>query len=435
MAFYADGMAFIWGHYRFLDLRVYMGAAHELLAGRDPYDFHFTFVKLYATYPPFALAVFSPLSMLPVHLLVYLWSLANLACLGWLCMTALTEVGALGGDRPSGLRRLVLPALLAFGCTILLEPVRADLGFGQVNLFLISMVVADVLKRRRRGRGMLVGAAAAVKFTPLVFVLLLAAERDWRAVRRSVATFAGATAAAWAIAPSVSDQYFLHFGTMEQRIGAPSYVSNQSLNGIFTRLGLGGFSSAGMWFICSLAVMGLAFVLARRLVGKGGSLLPALLVFATAGLLASPISWDHHWSWVALLPFAALDRRLARPVKVGLWAVVVVSIAAPYWWSGTPTSYGIPTGPFSLFADDSLALAGLAFLGAWAWALRGELVEPREPRAGALGTRGDFPLAQDLSSAAHHVCHAERAELGAGGAGERRDPRVSPLWSGQNTVR
>lgn len=453
MAFYAYGMGFIWGHYRFLDLRVYMGAAHEMLAGRDPYGSYFTFVKLYATYPPFALAVFSPLSMLPVHLLVYLWSLANLACLGWLCKTALAPWVALDRARPAGLQRLVLPALLALGGVIVLEPVRADLGFGQVNIFLIAMVVRDLLNRRGRGRGLLVGIAGAIKFTPLVFVLLLAVEGDWKAARRSVAAFAAATAAVWVIAPSVSDQYFLHFATTEQRIGPPSYVSNQSLNGIFTRLGLGGFSSVGTWFICSVAVLALALFVARRLVAHGGSSLPALLVVATAGLLASPISWDHHWSWVALFPFAALDRRLPRLVKVGLWTVVMVSIAAPYWWDGTPTSYGIPTGPLGPLADDSLALAGLAFLGSWAWVLRGELLGQEPSRVGPLQVRANFDLplaparpggaapsrrrlapATGLHSA-NGSCHDERPTQGGQGAAQRQGPHEEWLWSGQNSVR
>jgi alpha-1,2-mannosyltransferase len=457
MAFYAYGMAFIWGHYRFLDLRVYMGAAHELLDGRDPYGSYFTFVKLYATYPPFALAVFSPLSMLPMHLLVYLWSLANLACLGWLCKTALAPWVALDRARPAGLQGLVLPALLALACTIALQPVRADLAFGQVNLFLIAVVVRDLMDRRGRWRGLLVGIAGAIKFTPLVFVLLLAVERDWKAVRRSVAAFAAATAVVWALAPSASDQYFLHFATTEQRIGPPSYVSNQSLNGIFTRLGLGGFSSVGTWFICSVAVVALALFVARRLVAHGGSSLPALLVVATAGLLASPISWDHHWSWVALFPFAALDRRLPRLVKVGLWTVVIVAVAAPYWWHGTTTSYGIPTGPLGPLADDSLALAGLAFLGSWAWVLRGELVgqeplrvdplqvptnyglplAPARPGGTAPSSRR-FASAQGLPSA-HDARHDDRYDESptqdGQGAAQRQGPREDWLWSGQNSVR
>ena len=424
MVFYAYGMAFIWGHYRFLDLRVYMGAAHELLVGSDPYNFHFTSVKLYATYPPFALAVLSPLSLVPLHLLVYLWAIANLACLGWLCKTALVEArvdAPAGLLRQEGLGRLRLACLLAFSCAITLQPVRADFGFGQVNIFLIAMVVADLLKMPSRARGALIGVASAIKFTPLVFVLLLAIGRDWRAVKRSILAFIAATAAAWAVAPAASDRYFLHFASMEQRIGAPSYVSNQSLNGIFTRLGLGGFSSAGTWFICSVAVVLLAALVARRLVAPGRSLLPALLVMATAGLLASPISWDHHWSWVALFPFAARDRDLPRPVRAGMWAVAAVAVLAPYWWSGTPTSYGLPTGPFGQVADDSLALAGLAFLGTWAWALRGELWWRERP--GSEGGRlGGAPAGAFAGDAGRPVVSGSGGRLVAPGAGSEVVP-------------
>jgi alpha-1,2-mannosyltransferase len=360
-------MAFLWGHYRFLDLRVYMGAAHELLFGHDPYNYAFTSVHLYATYPPFALMALSPLSLVPIGVLVYLWALGNLACLAWLCSTALAEVRPRW--RPSvEAGRYLLAVLMALTAAVVLEPVRADFGFGQVNILLIALVVADVLHRDRRARGALVGVAAAIKLTPLIFVLLFLLDGDRRAAARAVASFATATVVAWLVLPSVSVQYFFHFSVVDQRIGAPSYVSNQSINGILARLGLPGPLATVVWLLASLVVVALALGAAHRLLRRGGSPLFPMLVLATAGLLVSPVSWDHHWSWVALFPFALLDRTLFPSARASMLSVLTVAVAAPYWWSGTPTSYGIPTGFAGPLLDDSLALAGLAFVGAVTWA-------------------------------------------------------------------
>ncbi len=393
LLFFAYGMAFVWGHYMFLDLRVYMGAAHELLIGHDPYDHSFTFVKLYATYPPFAMAVLAPFSVVPVHVMVYLWSLASLACLALLLSLALGEVGPLSWRMASRPWRALLSLLLALVAVIAIQPVRANFGFGQINIFLMTMSTADVLRKGRRGRGVLIGLAAAVKFTPLIFVVALVLERDWRAVMRSITAFITVTAVTWLIVPSISARYFLHFNTMDKKIGTPTYVSNQSVNGILHRLGMGGAFATVTWFVLSVAVIAVAAMVARRLLDTGQSVLLVLLVIAVAGLLASPISWDHHWSWVALFPLALLDKSLRRPVRAGFLAVIIVAVAAFYWWHyADGQGYGIPTGPFTQVADDSLALAGIAFIGTWAWVLRKQIsLKDLSPRALLVKTASRTP--------------------------------------------
>lgn len=374
LLFFAYGMAFIWGNYLFLDLRVYMGSAHEFFVGNDPYSYNFTFVNLYPTYPPFALAVLSPLSVVPVHVMIYLWSLASLACLAFLFSVVLGEVGPPAWAGVGRYWRVLLSLLLALVAVIAIQPVRSNFGFGQINVFLITMNTFDVLRRRRRSRGVLIGLASAIKFTPLIFVLLLVLERDWRAVGRSIGAFVAATALVWAVAPGASAYYFLHFSTMEKRIGTPTYVSDQSINGILHRLGFSGAGATLAWLVLSVIVLLVAAMVARRLLDDGASMLLVLLVMATAGLLVSPISWDHHWSWVALFPLALLDKSLRRLVTVALLAVITVAVAAFYWWHyAQGQGYGIPTGPFTPLADDSLAIAGIAFLASWAWVLRKEI--------------------------------------------------------------
>jgi alpha-1,2-mannosyltransferase len=50
---------------------------------------------------------------------------------------------------------------------------------------------------------------------------------------------------------------------------------------------------------------------------------PALLVTALTGLLVSPISWDHHWVWVApgFAAAVAYAARYWRPARRRAWAL------------------------------------------------------------------------------------------------------------------
>ncbi len=73
---------------------------------------------------------------------------------------------------------------------------------------------------------------------------------------------------------------------------------------------------------------------------------------AMASLLASPISWTHHRIWVLLIPALMPRHRTAgipRPVRIMLWGLLALTVAAPYWW----------------FSHGILADAAEAVLPAW----------------------------------------------------------------------
>jgi alpha-1,2-mannosyltransferase len=68
-----------------------------------------------------------------------------------------------------------------------------------------------------------------------------------------------------------------------------------------------------------------AWVAARCL--RRGDDVGALLAVAVGGLLASPVSWSHHWLWMApLILWAVAERQRA-------WAVVVAGVywLGPFW--------------------------------------------------------------------------------------------------------
>src|SRR6516162_9392936 len=71
----------VWGRGWNLDLRVYLAAGHALLQGSPVYALRFTERSLPFSYPPFALAALSPLSLLPQGLVEVLWWVLNAVAL------------------------------------------------------------------------------------------------------------------------------------------------------------------------------------------------------------------------------------------------------------------------------------------------------------------------------------------------------------------
>ncbi len=80
-----------------------------------------------------------------------------------------------------------------------LNPVNMTFGFGQINVLVALLVLADLailprLKSHSIPRGIMTGIAGALKLTPLIFVLFLFATRRfepdaWRSSHFSCADY------------------------------------------------------------------------------------------------------------------------------------------------------------------------------------------------------------------------------------------------------
>ncbi|HYO34847.1 MAG TPA: glycosyltransferase family 87 protein [Geodermatophilus sp.] len=231
--------------------------------------------------------------------------------------------------------------LWALPLVVVVEPVRETIGFGQVNLFLLALVMADVVALRRGSRwaGVGIGLAAAVKLTPGLFVVWLLLTRRWRAARVAVATAAAATLLAAAVAPATSWRFWTGTLWQTERVGRLDKTSNQSLLGALARLADPGDPSRPVWAL--LAAAALVFVLTRAVrATRAGDDLAGVTLTGLAACLVSPVTWSHHLVW--LVP--AL--------------VVLVDVAA-----GTPPVPGTPrrsrsrAGAAALAAGTGLVLA------------------------------------------------------------------------------
>ena len=242
-------------------------------------------VRMPFTYPPLAAIVLSPLSLIPMHAAGAVLDLGIVAVLALALRPFYRRLGwELGW---------VLPAAL------LLEPVRGDLAYGQVDVFLMGLVVVDCLTGSPRWpRGSLAGLAAAMKLTPALFMVYFLLRRDYRAAATMATSFAVASGLGFLLAPADSARYWTGTFFNVGRIGQPQYASNQSIFGVLARAGLhpGTMPFTCLWLAISLVVIAAACVGMRQALAAGDQHM-ALVLNAFAILLVSPISWSHHWVW------------------------------------------------------------------------------------------------------------------------------------------
>lgn len=285
----------------FLDADVYAVGGRRLLDGLPLYDGAFPTsadIWLPFTYPPVAAVLFAPLAMIPLQLTFLLVAAATMASLWWVLREVVVKLGGLRTTDAGWLALALTAALLWFG------PVHTTIGFGQVNVILMMLVAIDVLVVPPRYRGLLTGAAIAVKLTPAVFGLWFLLRRDWAGIARIAASAGALTLVGHLVVPADSTKYWLDTLVNTGRIGGPMYASNQSIDAELWRLGLrtddGG---GGLWLTLVLVAFAVTVAVMLRLLHDGH---PFLAVCANAlfGLLASPVSWSHHWVWVPVMVIA-----------------------------------------------------------------------------------------------------------------------------------
>ena len=297
-----------------LDLDVYRLGTQAFFAHGNPYlvlpRTHDGTVLPF-TYPPFAALAFAPLLAVSLHTALIALTVISVLALGAVLALCFAQY-----DRRVtvvGTATLAVQALMSFS-----EPVRATLGFGQVNLLLMALVAVDTLAPLKQ-RGYLVGLAAAIKLTPAAFILFFLVRKDFRSAARAAGTFAGCVLVTWVIAPDASSHYWTTLVFQGERVGDPGYIGNQSLRGLIARLGGGELP----WAVAAVAVL----VLTAFAIRRARHPVPAMLTCGIGALLVSPVSWTHHWVWVApAIGVLAWHRRWWPAVLA-----TIVFVVSPIW--------------------------------------------------------------------------------------------------------
>ncbi|MBV9515022.1 MAG: DUF2029 domain-containing protein [Mycobacteriaceae bacterium] len=265
------------------------------------------------TYTPFAALLLWPTNLGSQHVGIWAWSIAS--------MLALLAVIAMVVPQQVRYRWIVVFGVASVACATIM--VYAHFFFGQINIFLMLLVVADLTRRddttlgRRVPRGLLIGLAAAIKLTPGLFIVYLAAARQWRMFWWSVGGCLGASLLAFAARPSLTIAFVTRgVWHLTDKVALGTKFATSGNNSI-----QGALAAVGDWTrplaLVLTAVAAVAGVfLARRAASRSGLLAGGLVIGMTATLI-SPISWVHHW--VYLVP-AAVFLWFHR----GWWARAVV---------------------------------------------------------------------------------------------------------------
>lgn len=287
-----------------IDLDVYVRTAQLVLKGQDFYNVQGAWLPW--LYTPFAALLAVPFAFLGTLQAQVLWLLLN----GLMIIAIAYRLGFKGW-------RLSIVATAAIW---LIQPIRMTLGFGQVNIFLMALVVFDLMpgprvlgdRKRLLPQGWLTGVAAAIKLTPALFAVYLFLSGRVKAAIVTFVSFVVATVIGFVVLPGPSIDYWGRLIAGDSGLNpGMKYYTNQSIIGSYirfsgeepSRIPLGGLLLAALVIVIGVA----AAVLWHRL----GHLGFAVSLAALTALLASPISWTHHFVWI--LPLAVVvvtDKRL-----------------------------------------------------------------------------------------------------------------------------
>jgi alpha-1,2-mannosyltransferase len=292
------------------------GAMFHTLAGLD----------LPFTYPPLAAVAFAPFAWLSLNAASVAITLTTLVLLIVSTVIVLTGLDVMS----SWVQRCWLAAAIVAPAIIYLEPVRSNFDFGQINVVLMTLVIADCVPRKTPWpRGVLLGVAIALKLTPAVFLLYFLLRRDTRALLVATASATVATLAGFALAWRDSWEYWTDTVRNTDRIGTATLNTNQNIAGALARLGLGEGERFALWTVACFAALGLTVWAVRRVLRANQPVL-ALICVAMFGLMVSPVSWSHHWVWT--LPTLLVIIVVAvRQQQIALGLVALAGIALMVW--------------------------------------------------------------------------------------------------------
>ena len=273
-----------------------------------------------------------------------------------------------------------------------LGPWRETLVFGQINALLMGLIAVDLLARNRRwtrgfpGSGFLVGVAAGIKLTPLVFGLYFLVRKDWRGLGNMAAGFTATVVAGWLLRPAESLQFWFQMLPDTSRMGGAGYVDNLSLKGALLHFGVPEAHVTVPWLVLSLVVVAVGAAVIKAASDQGARVV-AVSATALTMLLISPVSWSHHWVWVAaVFPAFAWTLRETPRRYVGMrWTMGGVLGMSILVFLFSPKTIGTALGAENLdiqtpglwiMASSAGVFCAVALLVCWLVALRRDPLGP-----------------------------------------------------------
>ncbi|MGL6236486.1 MAG: glycosyltransferase 87 family protein [Segniliparus sp.] len=315
------------------DLVAYQNGAQMGWRGQALYDSPATWAglahqtALWFIYTPFSAPLFLPISWIhPWAFSQLVWLVLSVVVLALVLRRAMQAAGV--RDNRALLALSVILAVAAAD----LEPVRATLWYGQVNILLMGLILLDLVRPQdAKLRGFGVGVAAGIKLTPLIFLPYLLVTRQWRAAKTAVLVFALTAAIGWAAFPSDSRFFWGAGGQVGPIQAFTAHLDNQSAAGVLARIWEPAPAPSVLVHLVQLAVAVLGLACARR-VDLAGERFLALLLVGLTGCAVSPISWTHHWVWFApFVVWLAAKAAVADKGRAAAFAAAGLVLALFIW--------------------------------------------------------------------------------------------------------
>ena len=300
-----------------LDVGVFQDAGRAMMNNFPLYSEDFpTRSGFRFIYPPFAAWLFEPLAWMEENLMEVVWTIATFVAVFLVVAMAVYRLQ---------LGKWWLWSIGFAGMAFYIEPLRAHVMYGQINIFLILLVCADVLGYTpRKIRGIGIGVAAGIKITPAAYALIFLVRMDWWSLVRSFVFFVVTAIIGAILRWDESIYYWTEEFLVSDRGGAPPYPPNQALTGLIARLGTSNefaqmVMKPGFVLIAVLCLWG-----AWRF-ERAGRPVHAFLLVIMGIVLATPLAVTHHWAGVVLL-FPLVFRAANKWVA----GVAVLSIVTHY---------------------------------------------------------------------------------------------------------
>ena len=344
------------------DFRVYYFAAQAWRAGLNPYDprtlpLDLSKDGLRFSYPPYALALFAPLTALPltaaIQFVLVLKTIA-LGCLihiwGRLLRTTLTD-----------------PVWVVFLMFAYSSAIFVDFISGSITTFeqlLVWIGVLALIEQRYWPFTMVVVAASLLRLTPIALLAVCLAapnRRGYRYVGAGAAAFATILLATWGVAPRLTAGFIRSLaGNVGERgwlnpAALPLAIDVSGLLGRTIRVAASPLAQAALYLAIVVAVLVPTVVTIRRLARRGDAPRMDLIVyiaFLAAGLVL-PRFKNYSYMLLIVPTYYIAIRSTRLRAAVPLMLLVCLPV---YSWITTPAN-------LALLADYSKWLMAL---GAWA---------------------------------------------------------------------
>ena len=261
-----------------------------------------------------------------------LWYLINLIALAagvyWWTRANHAPAPARVWDQPA----VVLPLLAV------ILPAQTNFEHQNMNALLLALTGAAAWSWTRghsAASGALVGLAAALKAFPALLLVVFLVRKDWRALVSGVVVGVtlSASPALW-YGPGAVMPLFRRWLQVSTEGGWPTRVQNQSIVAMASRSWPETATAIALALVAILCIVLIVAVWRSRNGEREFSTRGTALALAlAAGVLASPIAWDHYW--LLMLPalqaiYVASRASKGQFQRWGFWvAAILISGLAP----------------------------------------------------------------------------------------------------------